>query len=234
MRRTLGFIIAVICAGFLCAYSQTEENEVVNSWDCTLTCAKTTEDNAYVITYSDEIIVSKTGSLIFENENDFGIVVYLYGDGSERVEMLAANSRIAVYELSTEVEYTVGLHAEVKEGTEIKLLVHDGAVNLTESKPLLRKPISAKEAIMIAQSDFDETSKKTITNFDNPKIVGIVGDENLFMHDPRGPKYVSQNKIIGKELYRVTFNTEQDGLLGPFVLYVDKYKGVLLGSGGRE
>ena len=233
MRKTLCFIIAVLCAGFLCACSQTEEDEVVNSWDCTLTCAEATEENAYVITYSDKTLVSTTGRLTIENANDFGVVVYLYADGSERVEMLAANSRIVVYELSTEAKYTVGLHAEVKEGTEIKLLVHDGAVNLTESKPLLRKPISAKEAIMIAQNDLDETSKKTITNFDNPKIVGIVGDENLFMHAPSSPKYVSQNKIIGKELYRVTFNTEQDGLLGPFVLYVDKYKGVLLGSGGR-
>ena len=234
MRKTLCFIIAVLCAGFLCACSQTEEDEVVNSWDCTLTCAEATEENAYVITYSDKTLVSTTGCLTIENANDFGVVVYLYADGSERVEMLAANSRIVVYELSTEVEYTVGLHAEVKEGTEIKLLVYDGAVNLTESKPLLRKPISAKEAIMIAQNDLDETSKKTITNFDNPKIVGIVGDENLFMHAPSSPKYVSQNKIVGKELYRVTFNTEQDGLLGPFVLYVDKYKGVLLGSGGRD
>ena len=234
MRKTLCFIIAVLCAGFLCACSQKEEDEVVNSWDCTLTCAETTEENAYVITYSDKTLVSTTGCLTIENANDFGVVVYLYADGSERVEMLAANSRIVVYELSTEAEYTVGLHAEVKEGTEIKLLVHDGAANLTEAKTLLRKPISAKEAIEIAQSDLDETSKKTITNFDNPKIVGIVGDENLFMHAPSSPKYVSQNKIIGKELYRVTFNTEQDGLLGPFVLYVDKYKGVLLGSGGRD
>ena len=233
MRSLLYFILSIICVGFLCACAQTEETEVVNNWDCTVICAETTEDNAYVITYSDETLLSTTGSLTFENKNDFGIVVYLYVDGNERAEFLTANSRIVLYEMSTEAEYTVGLHAEVTEGTEIKLLVHDGAVNLTESKPLLRKPISAQEAIEIAQSDLDETSKKTITNFDNPKIVGIVGDENLFMHDPRGPKYVSQNKFIGKELYRVTFKTEQDGLLGPFVLYVDKYKGVLLGSGGR-
>lgn len=234
MRRILCLIIAVICAGFLCACAQTEETEVVNSWDCTLTCAEATEENAYVITYSDKTLVSTTGSLTIENANDFGVVVYLYTDDSERVEVLDANSRIVLYEMSTEAKYTVGLHAEVKEGTEIKLLVHDGAVNLTESKPLLLKAISAQEAIEIAQSDLDEISKKTITNFDNPKIVGIVGDESLFLHAPGSPKYVSQNKIIGKELYRVTFNTEQDGLLGPFVLYVDKYKGVLLGSGGRE
>ena len=70
MRRTVGFIIAVICAGFLCACSQTEENEVVNSWDCTLTCAEATEENAYVITYSDKTLVSTTGRLTIENAND--------------------------------------------------------------------------------------------------------------------------------------------------------------------
>ena len=71
MRKTLCFIIAVLCAGFLCACSQTEEDEVVNSWDCTLTCAEATEENAYVITYSDKTFVSTTGRLTIENANDF-------------------------------------------------------------------------------------------------------------------------------------------------------------------
>ncbi len=66
MKRLLCFIFATICTILLCACSQTEESKIVNSWDCTVTRSEMTED--YLPTYSDEIIVSSTGCVTFENE----------------------------------------------------------------------------------------------------------------------------------------------------------------------
>lgn len=237
MRRLLSLVIVVICAVFLCSILAcvfTNKSEVVNIWDCTVICAKESSDNSYVITYSDEKIVSTTGILTLENKNDFGIVVYLCVDGNERVEIMNANSRMILYELVKEAEYTVGCHASVTAGTEIKLLIYDGEGKISEYVPLLKQPIHAQEAIEIAQNFLGEVSKKGITNFDNPKAVGIVFEENMsiaILSESRDK--LKTKMLIGREIYRITFNTEQDGLLGPIVIYVDKYNGDLLGMDSR-
>ena len=55
--------------------------------------AEASEANDYVITYSDEKVISTTGVLTVENDNDFGIVVYCIIDGNERFEILKAHKR---------------------------------------------------------------------------------------------------------------------------------------------
>ena len=74
-------------------------------WDCSVTCAEESTPDSYVITYSDAKILSKTGVLTVQNRNDFDIIVFLN---------------------VTDEEYTVGIHADVDENTDIKVFVYDG------------------------------------------------------------------------------------------------------------
>lgn len=93
-----------------------------------------------------------------------------------------------------------------------------------------KKPISVEKAIKIAQKYVDKTEKIVVTNYDNPAVDVIVGYENMPMVEvnTREWKYVDPNKIIGRELYQITFCIEDDDT--PIILYVDKYKGKLLGA----
>lgn len=231
MRR-LCLIIAIICAGFLCACSQTEENAVVNSWDYSVTCAEKSEDNIYVSAYIDEAIVSTTGCLSFENKNDFQVIMRFYIDGTNKItKWIEANSKIVLYGMEKAAEYTIELEAEVEEGTEIKLSVHDGVLNLVESES--GKAVSVEKAIKVAQKYIDKWDRELVTNYDNPTVEGIVGDGNKSMLDleqiPKNYEWVDPDKYEGRELYRISFSTG-DANSGPITLYVDKYKGVLLGG----
>ena len=103
--------------------------EDIKTWDCTVTCAEKSSDNAYVISYSEEEIVSTKGVLTLENRNDFDIIVHLFADGKERVEEMPANGVTVLYQISKDTVYTLGCHADVSEGIEIKLYVYDGEGN---------------------------------------------------------------------------------------------------------
>ena len=226
----LVFIMLII---FYCFLLQ-KHREIVNSWDCTVTYAEGASNDTYVITYCDEKIISTTGILTLENGNDFGIIVYLKSDGYERIESVDAGSKMVLYNLDKEAEYTVGFHSSVTKGTEIKLLVYDGVVNISERVPLWKQPISSQEAIEIVQNWVDEKNKKRVTNFENPQIVGIVCNENLLERIITvNQNNVRKKKYAGREIYRITFRTYDDGLLGPIVIYVDKYTGDLVGVAPR-
>lgn len=88
--------------------------------------------------------------------------------------------------------------------------------------------LTPEEAIVIAKKRLDP-NLLMITNFDNPKI-----EEVVFKTRPSIYLYNENTNIIGRELYKITFNTEQDGLLGPIVEYIDKYSGELIGGDYRE
>ena len=91
-------------------------------------------------------------------------------------------------------------------------------------KYVLPTEISQQKAIEVVKEKLDSKSIETIINLDNPKIKEIVFDTQPSMY------YLEdETDIIGKELYKVTFNTTMDGLLGPMVLYVDKLTGTLIG-----
>lgn len=89
--------------------------------------------------------------------------------------------------------------------------------------------ITHQTAIEIAKKTFDHKSTEAIINFNNPKI-----EEVIFETNPSIYLFEGINEIIGKELYKIPFNTTQDGLLGPIVLYIDKLKGDLIGADYRE
>ena len=97
------------------------------------------------------------------------------------------------------------------------------------SPPLEAQEISPQAAIEIAKNELNEKSIETIINYDNPNIEEIVADTNLSICC-----FEENVDIVGKELYKISFNTIHDGLLGPIVFYVDKMGGKLIGAEFRE
>ena len=92
-----------------------------------MVCAERSESDEYVITYSDVKVVSKTGELTIQNRNDFDIIVHLLCDGEEEIVSNAIPVGGSYTLLNvTDKEYTVGVHADVDENTNIKVLVYDG------------------------------------------------------------------------------------------------------------
>lgn len=96
-------------------------------WDCSVTCAETSNPDKYVITYSDVKVVSKTGTITVQNRNDFDIIVNLHCEGEtvRESESITAGGCYSFMNVSDK-EYTVGIHADVDMNTEIKVFVYDG------------------------------------------------------------------------------------------------------------
>ena len=127
MKKWLCILLAGVCALALCACSPAEYGGAADKWDCSVSCVEESGENTYVITYSNERVVSQKGALSFQNRNDFDIVVHLLATGEEekRVEIPAGGVGV-LYQIEEELEYMVGCHADVEENTEIKLMVYDG------------------------------------------------------------------------------------------------------------
>lgn len=89
--------------------------------------------------------------------------------------------------------------------------------------------ISPQAAVDAILEKFDVKSIKTITNLDNPKI-----EEVVFEREPSIYRFDKKKPLVGKPLYKITFNTTQDGLLGPMVYFVDRISGEILGAEFRE
>lgn len=125
VRRIVSIIC--ICSIMLCACSNLKDVKELDKWDCTVECAKNSTPDSYIITYSNEKIVPSTGVLTFQNQNDFDIKIHLLADRiGEEVLEIAAGGVTVQYQLDKETEYTLGIHADVEEGTEIKVMVYDG------------------------------------------------------------------------------------------------------------
>ena len=125
MKRYLLLTLCVLCAAALCACSAKEEGA---KWDCTVECVEESTADSYVISYSDEeVIVPQSGTLTFQNRNDFDVVVHLLmGGKEERVSEVYAGGVTVLYQLEPGTVYTVGCHADVEIGTEIALMVYEG------------------------------------------------------------------------------------------------------------
>jgi len=122
------FSALVLLALTLSACSGPGHIEEADKWDCTVSCAEQSDRENYVITYSDEEIVSSSGVLTFQNRNKFDVVAHLLSEGVEEEAFdIPAGGVTAFYQAETGNKYAVGIHAEVEAGTEIKLMVYDGA-----------------------------------------------------------------------------------------------------------
>jgi len=109
------------------ACSSSEHVEEANVWDCTVSCAEQSTEENYVITYSDEEVVSSSGALTFQNRNAFDVSAHLFNEGGEEVIFnVPAGGVTTFYRAEKGDKYAIGLHAEVEAGTEIKLVVYDG------------------------------------------------------------------------------------------------------------
>lgn len=127
MRKWLCFAGVPIYTLLLYGCSNPEQAEVADKWDCTVACAEESTEASYVITYSEEEILSNTGTLTFQNQNDFQITVHLIGEGQEEYTCeIQAGGNVAYLQPAKDVTYKVGIHADVEEGTELKLMVYDG------------------------------------------------------------------------------------------------------------
>lgn len=89
--------------------------------------------------------------------------------------------------------------------------------------------ITKEEAVKTAQNDINEIAKSTIINFENPTVEELTFDEKVSIY-----LFNNDENIVGRKAYKITFNTERDGLLGPIVYYIDKENGKLLGLDYRE
>lgn len=89
--------------------------------------------------------------------------------------------------------------------------------------------ITSQEAVEIVKKNMSGRAVKTITNYDNPKI-----EEIVFSKEPIICVFEKKGKVFGRGVYKITFNTFEDGLLGPIVCYVDKLNGKILGADYRE
>ena len=127
MKKQMGFVLISVFVLMLCACSDVTYEEPVTNWDCTVSCAEASGDESYIITYSGQKISSKTGTFTIHNPNDFAIAVHLSGENvEERVCRIAPGGTEILSEVEKDSAYTVGSHAEVEAGTEIKLKIHDG------------------------------------------------------------------------------------------------------------
>ncbi len=95
----------------------------------------------------------------------------------------------------------------------------------TESFP----EITTEQAVKKAREKLSDKEMETIINLENPKIEEVVlnGDASIYLFD-------ESFDVSGKRLYKITYNTELDGLLGPITFYVDKMSGIVIGADYRE
>ena len=106
-----------------CAKEQSKEDQ----WEISVPCAEESQQDSYVISYGGVTVASETGILTLQNRNDFEITVHLSCNGQEEQVFDIQPGGVTVFHQAVKGEaYTVGIHAEVKEGTEIKLMVYDG------------------------------------------------------------------------------------------------------------
>lgn len=128
-----GHVKKLICVAAACIFAAAalgcakEEQYGADQWEISVLCAEESAQDSYVITYGGVTAASETGILTLQNRNDFEIVVHLSCDGQEeQVFKIQAGGVTVFHQAVKGAVYTVGVHAEVKEGTKINLMVYDG------------------------------------------------------------------------------------------------------------
>ena len=119
--------IVLICMLSIALVACAKEQPKEDQWEITVPCAEESQQDSYVISYGGVTVASETGILTLQNRNDFEITVHLSCNGQEEQVFDIQPGGVTVFHQVVKGEvYTVGIHAEVKEGTEIKLMVYDG------------------------------------------------------------------------------------------------------------
>ena len=132
MKKTIRNSLAILICAFsliLCSCTRLEdmEEEEIYRWDCDVICEQESTPDSYIITYSNVEFGAETGILTIQNQNDFDIRVHLFTNRkNEKVIDIEPGGATVLHELNKEAEYSMGIHADVDEGTEIKVMVYDG------------------------------------------------------------------------------------------------------------
>lgn len=131
MKKLIFIVLFVVIAVIAGCYAVWKSNQP-SQWDVNL--AQAVEDETAIV-YYDSPIKSNTGVIGIWNKNDFPIDVYFYpydGDapvygGNNVSEMdIPADSQVIGIPLDIDKKYTLGIHADVEENTEIHVIIQDG------------------------------------------------------------------------------------------------------------
>lgn len=131
MKKLIFIVLFVVIAVIAGGYAVWKSNQP-SQWDVNL--AQAVEDETAIV-YYDSPIKSNTGVIGIWNKNDFPIDVYFYpydGDapvygGNNVSEMdIPADSQVIGIPLDIDKKYTLGIHADVEENTEIHVIIQDG------------------------------------------------------------------------------------------------------------
>ena len=140
----------VLCiAAAVCFLTDPKQEKEYAKWDCSVFCVQSSADDEYCITYSSEMPQSDSGVLTFQNRNAFAITIHLTNQksGEEEVFLIPAGGVTTRYQIERGVEYLIGVHADVPEGAEIRLMVYDGeetetyALNTMAQTPNVERPM---------------------------------------------------------------------------------------------
>ena len=126
MKKMIRIILMCMLSIGLIGCAEQERPEE-SRWEISVPCAEESQQDSYVISYGGRTVSSDTGILTLQNRNDFEITVHLSCNGQEEQIFEIQPGGVSVFHQAVkQEEYTVGIHAEVKEGSEIKLMVFDG------------------------------------------------------------------------------------------------------------
>ena len=119
MKRILCLVMLLLftCSLFGCSAAG-------SVWNCTTAMPEDTAPQSDIDITTK--ICSETGTLTFQNRNDFDISVSLSHEGQPRLFEIKAGGVTVFHQAEKAVPYAVSLRADVPAGTEIQLFVYDG------------------------------------------------------------------------------------------------------------
>ena len=116
-----------LCFGTVGCAKQAEIPDT-DKWLFAVACPMASGEESYVISYDEgQTVRSDTGILTMQNPNDFAVTVHLSCNGQEEQVFEIQPGGVTVFRMAVkQAEYTVGIHADVAENTQIQLAVYDG------------------------------------------------------------------------------------------------------------
>jgi hypothetical protein len=94
--------------------------------------------------------------------------------------------------------------------------------------------VTQERAKKIAESIVKNEEQAKIINYSTPEIVEIKETQSHMVSFTSKDKISGLTDIKGKTVWKVTYNTESDGLLGPIVVYIDYNSGKIYGVDLRQ
>lgn len=136
MKKYIALIIVLVLAAVsICGYGIWKNNQP-DKWNVNL--VQPVEDETTIV-YYDNPIKSDSGVIGIWNKNEFPVDVYFYpydgdspvygGESVSKMDIPADSQTIGIL-LDIDKKYTLGIHADVAESTEINLVIQDGNITI--------------------------------------------------------------------------------------------------------